>query len=109
MPMQSFSGAFMGKIKKPTRIGAFLLLSIGAFIAPVQAAEEEKETPQPIHFVRDVMQPMGMPVVTSFHNLRENQFLNMHRKKSDGLEAIGDFFLAPSRYLFAGKTVQILD
>ncbi|MBS0651928.1 MAG: LicD family protein [Verrucomicrobia bacterium] len=64
---------------------------------------------KPVHIVRDVMQPLGMPVVTSFHNIRENLFLNMHTHNASGLEAIGDFFLAPSRYLFAGKTVKLLE
>lgn len=69
--------------------------------------EQEKEMDQPIHFVRDIMQPLGTPIVTSFHRIRESQFLNMHVKHAKGLEAVGDFFLAPSRYLFAGKTVKV--
>lgn len=63
----------------------------------------------PPHFARDVLQPMGMPLVSSYHAIRENQFLNAHVKKASGLEAIGDFFLAPSRYLFGGKTVEVTD
>ncbi len=63
---------------------------------------------KPLHFIRDVMQPLGIPVVTSFHKIRENLFLNMQTKNATGLEALGDFFLSPSRYLFAGKTAELL-
>src|SRR5579862_8782496 len=85
-----------------------LTLFIGAPFFPVHAEEGEKVQMKQLHFARDVMQPLGMPVVTSFHNIRENEFLNMHMQHAKGLEALGDFFLAPSRYLFAGKTVKPL-
>jgi phosphorylcholine metabolism protein LicD len=72
-----------------------------------QSSQISVQQLKPVHFVRDVMQPLGMPVVSTFHQLREHPFLNLHAKNATGLEAVGDFFLAPSRYLFAGKTVKL--
>ncbi|MBI3237057.1 MAG: LicD family protein [Chlamydiales bacterium] len=69
-------------------------------------AEEQGKQLRPTHFARDVMQPIGTPFISSFHHIRESTFLNTHRKKATGLEGIGDFFLVPSRYLFAGKTIE---
>jgi len=69
-------------------------------------AEETVEIDRPVSIARDYLQPIGMPVVTTFHEIRESPFLNMHRKKAKGFEAIGDFFLAPSRYLFGGQDVD---
>ncbi|MGE0669652.1 MAG: hypothetical protein AB7O89_01830, partial [Parachlamydiales bacterium] len=77
--------------------------------SPTTSSTTAVQQIKPVHFVRDVMQPLGMPVVTSFHNIRENLFLNMHAKDATGLEALGDFFLAPSRYLFAGKTIKLIE
>jgi len=68
-------------------------------------AEEETVEP-PRSFAREVLTPIGMPLVTTYHHIRENPFLNMRRKEAAGLERIGDFFLAPSRYLFGGKEVS---
>jgi phosphorylcholine metabolism protein LicD len=70
------------------------------------SAEEETVEP-PRSFAREVLTPIGMPLVTTYHNIRENPFLNMARKEATGLEKIGDFFLAPSRYLFGGKEVTL--
>lgn len=72
-------------------------------------AEEEKEPKVPRDFLRDVMQPMGVPVVSSYHAMRENLFLNTKISKAHPLESIGNFFLAPSQYLFAGKKIIIKD
>ncbi len=91
-------------IEKTETQSSKLIPITASSIATEKAAEQIK----PFHFVRDVMQPLGIPVVTSFHHIRENLFLNMHTKNATGLEALGDFFLAPSRYLFAGKTVELL-
>ena len=89
-------------------ITTLLTLFLGTSFLPMHAEEAEKVQMKQFHLVRDVMQPLGMPLVTSFHNIRENEFLNMHMQHAKGLEALGDFFLAPSRYLFAGKTVKPL-
>ena len=82
---------------------------MGTLLLPLHAEEETKKAPaQPIHFIRDIMQPMGTPLISSFHALKESQFLNMKHKGAKGLEAIGNLFLAPSRYLFAGKTIRVI-
>jgi hypothetical protein len=72
-------------------------------------AEEVEAEQVPTDFIRDVMQPLGVPVVSSFHTMRENLFLNAQFENSHPLESIGDFFLAPSRYLFAGKKIIVKD
>jgi phosphorylcholine metabolism protein LicD len=77
-------------------------------IAPSQAKEQD-DTQVPTDFVRDVMQPIGIPVVSSYHTLRESLFLNAKFSKSNPIESIGDFFLAPSQYLFAGKKIILKD
>ncbi len=72
-------------------------------------AEEEDSRQVPTSFVRDVMQPLGMPTVTFFHAIRENLFLNTKLKHPNPLERIGNFFLIPSQYLFAGKKISFTD
>jgi hypothetical protein len=89
---------------KQQKVAVFLSL-LSAFGTTCQA--EEIETRQvPIDFVRDVMQPMGIPVVSSFHAIRESLFLNTRVQNAHQLEKIGDFFLIPSHYLFAGKKIR---
>jgi len=68
-------------------------------------AAEPETVEVPVSITREYLQPFGMPLVASFHKIRENRFLNMHRKQAAGLEALGDFFLIPSRYLFGGYDV----
>lgn len=70
-------------------------------------AEEQYAPAVPTTFLQDVMQPLGVPLVSSYHIMRESLFLNTKCKNSHPLESIGNFFLAPSRYLFAGKTIKI--
>jgi phosphorylcholine metabolism protein LicD len=72
-----------------------------------QAEEEARQVPT--DFVRDVMQPIGIPIVSSFHAIRESVFLNTKVQNAHGLEKIGDFFLTPSQYLFAGKDIVLKD
>lgn len=76
------------------------------FFCTMLFAEEETVEP-PKSFAREVLQPFGMPLVAAYHNIRENPFLNIARKEATGLEKLGDFFLAPSRYLFGGKDVTL--
>lgn len=81
----------------------FLLL-----VAPLLlfGSNDELETVAPPgNFVRGVLQPLGMPLVSTYHDIKESPFLNMRRIHATGLEAIGDFFLTPSRYVFGGKDV----
>jgi hypothetical protein len=54
----------------------------------------------------DVMKPLGGPVLISYHSIRENIFLNFRSPDAGLLESIGDFFLSPSQFLFAGKTLS---
>ncbi len=59
------------------------------------------------NITRDVLQPLGMPIVTGFHKMRESVFFNTQDKKASPLEVIGNFFFVPSRYLFGGKTIEL--
>lgn len=84
----------------------FLLLAIACI--PLAAEEvSEPEARTEISIVRDVLQPMGMPLVSSFHKVRESMFLNVKTNSKNRLEAIGNFFLIPSRFLFGGKNVAV--
>jgi phosphorylcholine metabolism protein LicD len=82
-----------------------------ALLAPFgNACHAEEEARQvPTDFVRDVMQPMGVPTVSFFHAMRESLFLNTKVQNGHLLESIGDFFLTPSQYLFAGKKIIFND
>jgi phosphorylcholine metabolism protein LicD len=100
------------QIQKFSRTCAVALCLCTTLYSPLQAKEKEakKEVQTKVKetsIARDVLQPLGMPVVTTFHNVRENAFLNMKYKDATLLEAVGDFFLSPSRYLFAGKNVKL--
>lgn len=70
-------------------------------------ALQEERTELPSDFLRDKLMPIGLPVVSLFHSARESLFFNTHFSHSHPLEATGDFFLLPARYLFGGKRVQI--
>ncbi len=93
-------------ISSPKSKLVYYLGVILALFSQVQAEEGEKQQIKETSIFRDVMQPLGVPLVTSFHQFKENHFFHTHAKNAKGFEAIGDFFLAPSRYLFAGKTVK---
>ena len=84
-----------------------IFTSLAALIPLFNVAAEEEAEQVPTSFIRDIMQPIGMPVVTSFHAVRENLFLNTRVIDGTTLEKIGNFFLTPSQYLFAGKTIAI--
>lgn len=71
-------------------------------------AEEESFKP-PFDLLSDVIRPLGMPIVTSYHTMRENVFFNLRTKDKNVLQSIGDFFLVPSQFLFAGKTISFKD
>ncbi len=53
------------------------------------------------------MMPIGLPVVTSYHALRESVFLNTRTKHPHPIEGLGNFFLAPSQYLFAARKISL--
>jgi len=71
--------------------------------SPLMAEEEGEQVPT--DFVRDVMQPIGVPVVSSYHKIRENLFLNTRFDRAHPFESLGNFFLIPSQYLFAGRRI----
>ncbi len=73
------------------------------------SAEEPEGAPVPKDFIRDVMMPIGIPVLSSYHAIRENIFLNTRTNNPNAIEAIGNFFLIPSQYLFAGKEISLTD
>ena len=77
------------------------------FFSSILLAQEDETIDPPTSFAREILQPLGMPVVAVYHEIKESPFLNMSRSEASGLEAIGDFFLTPSRYLFGGKTVNV--
>lgn len=57
-----------------------------------------------VDIVNDVLQPMGMPLIHGYFNLRESVFLNT--RSDDGgnpFELLGDFYLTPARYLLGGS------
>jgi hypothetical protein len=83
--------------------------SLTLLALPIYSADEKEAEQVPISFVRDVMQPLGMPVVSFFHTMRESIFLNTKTNSANPLESLGNFFLLPNRYLFAGKTITIGD
>jgi phosphorylcholine metabolism protein LicD len=86
-----------------------LLCSLLALFSHPCSAEEPEGEQVPTDFVRDVMQPIGVPVVSSFHRIREHLFLNTKYENGTLLETLGDFFLTPSHYLFAGKKIHFKD
>lgn len=89
------------------RVWLAVLLVFPLYFA--QATEEKKEESETIlsfGFVREVLQPLGVPLVCGFHQIRESIFLNTKVKGASGCEAVGNFFLAPSRYLFGGKNIE---
>jgi hypothetical protein len=92
---------------KKQNIAVIACALFSAFGAICQADEEARKVPT--DFIRDVMQPIGIPVVSSFHAIRESFFLNTKVQNSDVFESIGDFFLTPSQYLFAGKEIILKD
>jgi hypothetical protein len=93
--------------RQKSKIVLASLVLFSAFNSAAMAEEQDGEE-TPTDFVRDVMMPMGLPVVNSYHAMRENVFLNTKRKHGNPIESIGNFFLTPSQYLFAGKKITLL-
>ncbi len=82
---------------------SLLLLSLSV---TVFATEDDEEKQTHFSFLRDFAQPLGSPTVTAYYRIRENIFLNTRSRKQNPPEAIGNLLLAPTRYLFAGKTIR---
>ena len=86
----------------------FLLLSLlGVCFSTPLAANDDENPKVPFDFLMDVLKPLGMPLVTSYHTVRENVFFNMRSPEANPLESIGNFLLTPAQYLFAGKTISV--
>lgn len=47
----------------------------------------------------------AMSCVYGYQNIRHNNFLARRSAEAGGVEAVGEFFLTPAHFLFAGKTV----
>ncbi len=91
-------------LKQKFILTSLVLCTLGS---NVSASEELEGEQVPTDFVRDVLQPMGVPVVSFYHHIRGNLFLNTKCENTHLFESIGNFFLTPSRYLFAGKKILI--
>lgn len=48
---------------------------------------------------------LHVPVMNVLHDIKDNTFINTEHADATGLEAAGNYFLQPVRYLFNGKTV----
>lgn len=83
-------------------------ISLALFTLLSGSAKEEKKTTK-ISVARDILMPVGLPVVSSYHSMKENHFLNTRIKEASPLEALGDLFLTPSRFIFAGKDIDNID
>lgn len=70
------------------------------------AAEEVHVALPPKSISREVLQPLGMPVVSAWHAMKDSPFINSARQDADGLEALGDWILTPCRYLLGGTDVM---
>ncbi len=81
------------------RFVSFLLL-FGYLVA-----DEAHVAKPPRSISREVLQPIGMPVVSVWHSMKDNLFLNYARQEAVGLEALGDWMLTPCRYLLGGADV----
>lgn len=77
----------------------------GIFMVGLAAEEQEIVSVPKGDFLRDVMMPIGLPVVSTYHAVRENVFLNTRKLDETVLESVANILLAPSQYLFAGKTL----
>ncbi|MBS0604371.1 MAG: LicD family protein [Verrucomicrobia bacterium] len=97
---------FLNFTKRRFTLAACILLTA---LSGTSSAEEQEGMQVPTDMIRDVMQPMGVPVVTSYHAIRESIFLNTKTIDAHPIESIGNFFLTPSQYLFAGKKVIVKD
>ncbi len=82
-------------------------LALITSLSGLAQAQEDTGTSADVNILRDVMQPTGVPVVSFYHTLRENIFLNARVIQAAPLERVGDIFLLPSHYLFAGKTISV--
>jgi phosphorylcholine metabolism protein LicD len=90
------------------KLFSYLLLFI-SLVAPLTAEEaDEVEVISPsTSITREILQPLGMPVVSVWHSMRESLLLNYARQDAEGVEALGDWILTPYRYLLGGSDVTL--
>ena len=95
---------------KTNRLALFFFTFSFVFLShPFSHADQNEKKQIQANFARDILMPLGLPIVSSYHAMRENFFLNARVRggRETLLESFGNFFLAPSQYLFDGKTVKI--
>jgi phosphorylcholine metabolism protein LicD len=85
---------------------AFAAILASLFISVGSISSRERTPKVPFDFVMDFLKPIGMPLVTSYHTVRESVFLNARLPEPSSLESLGNFLLTPSQFLFAGKTIS---
>lgn len=93
----------------PTHFLRFFILGailIGVCVSAISSSTEENSPKVPFDFMMDFLKPLGMPLVTSYHTMRENIFFNVRLHEPNALESIGNFILSPSQFLFAGKSAS---
>lgn len=96
-------------ILEKTRIpmNKWLIRSLVLFLPFITLQAEEEERQTKISIIRDIMQPLGLPLIANYYEMRENVFLNMKCSKPNPFEAFGNLCLIPTRYLFGGKNVHL--
>jgi len=52
---------------------------------------------------------IGLPLVNVYHTITGSLFFNMEIEGAKGIEKFANHLLVPSRYLFAGQKIKILD
>jgi hypothetical protein len=56
-----------------------------------------------------ILMGIFIPVISLYHTICENPFLNIAIKESSGFEQVGDILLTPFQYLFGGKEAILQD
>ncbi len=93
--------------KKIKLVATSLLLLIASPVYSEEVSDAEEGMEVPTDFMRDVMMPIGIPVLSTYHAVRESIFLNTRMDHPNPMESIANFFLTPSQYLFAAKEISI--
>jgi phosphorylcholine metabolism protein LicD len=76
-------------------------------IVATLSAEEVEVAQPPVSIAREVLQPIGMPVVSFVQSMRENVFLNYAHQDAQGFEALGNWILTPYRYVMGGSDITL--
>lgn len=65
---------------------------VGLILSCTALFAEEETVKPPKSFAKEVLQPIAMPLVITYHAIRENLFLNISREDATGIEQLGDLF-----------------